>query len=111
MNNAEASVSDMPIGSVPDAIETLRSATRHRHELLHCIMPLSVESTDVGDYLLHLSMLREWLTPIDVWLRAFADGPRENILRSISERIALIDADLAFASVHVKDHSDQPILQ
>lgn len=48
MNNAEASVSDRPIGSVSDTIETLRSATRHRHELLHCIMPLSVESTDVG---------------------------------------------------------------
>jgi heme oxygenase len=111
MNDAEASLSDRSIGSVPDAIGTLRSATRHRHELLHCIMPLSVESAEVGDYLLHLSMLREWLTPIDAWLRAFADGPRDNVSRSISERIALIDADLAYGSLHVKDHIDQSILQ
>jgi heme oxygenase len=90
-------------------IEALRAATGHRHELLHTLMPLTVESTDIRDYCSHLAILREWLVPLDAWLHAFADEPQASVSRPIAERIALIDADLSHHPSRAHRRHEHPI--
>ncbi|PQV44702.1 biliverdin-producing heme oxygenase [Paraburkholderia sp. BL21I4N1] len=80
------------------ALGALRAATAQRHELLHTIMPLSVESVALRDYLAHLAILRDWLAPLEAWLGQFDDGPQASTLPARIDRLALIDADLAHAA-------------
>ncbi|MGF6570993.1 heme oxygenase [Paraburkholderia sp. GAS333] len=89
--------------STPGVIAALRDATAERHELLHEIMPLSVDSVALRDYLAHLAILRDWLEPLDAWLQTFNDGPQSPALPASMNRLALIDADLANASVSPRD--------
>jgi heme oxygenase (biliverdin-IX-beta and delta-forming) len=84
-------------------LAALREATSERHELLHEIMPLSVESVALRDYLAHLAILRDWLAPLEPWLQSFDDGPQSPALPARINRLALIDADLAHASVRPHD--------
>ncbi len=90
-------------GSTPGVLAALRDATAERHELLHEIMPLSVDSVALRDYLAHLAILRDWLEPLETWLQTFNDGPQSPALPARMNRLALIDADLAHASVGPRD--------
>jgi heme oxygenase len=89
--------------STPRVLAALRDATAERHELLHEIMPLSVDSVALRDYLAHLTILRDWLEPLETWLETFNDGPQPAALPVRMNRRALIDADLAHASVGPRD--------
>ncbi len=96
---AAAAAADGPAhGAVPPVLADLREATADRHELLHQLMPLSVESADLRDYLAHLLVLRAWLAPLEPWLAACGDGAAAHAsgLPPV-DRGALIDADLAAA--------------
>jgi heme oxygenase (biliverdin-IX-beta and delta-forming) len=83
----------------PAVLAALRDATAERHELLHEIMPLSVDSVALRDYVAHLTILRDWLVPLDAWLEAFDDGPQSPSRPPQLDRLALIRADLAHPSV------------
>ncbi|WP_176060443.1 biliverdin-producing heme oxygenase [Paraburkholderia sp. BCC1876] len=85
------------------ALGALRAATAARHELLHVIMPLSVESVALRDYLAHLAILRDWLEPLEAWLDKFDDGPQASTLPARIDRLALIDADLAHTAARRQD--------
>ncbi|WP_260854607.1 biliverdin-producing heme oxygenase [Paraburkholderia sp. BCC1884] len=80
-------------------LNALRVSTAERHELLHEIMPLSVESVALRDYLAHLAILRAWLEPIETWFKGFCDGPQSATLAARMNRLALIDADLSHGSI------------
>lgn len=86
----------------------LRIATAQRHELLHEIMPLSVKSVALRDYLAHLAILRAWLAPIERWFEGFSDGPQSSALAARMNRLALIDADLAHVSIQAGDAVSMP---
>ncbi|HAK93113.1 biliverdin-producing heme oxygenase [Massilia timonae] len=75
-----------------DALAALRAATSARHERLDSGLPLSSPAPDVHDYATHLTMVRDWLAPLQGWLDGFADGP-QTVLPALG-RLALIDADL-----------------
>ena len=75
-----------------DALAALRAATAERHERLDSGLPLSGPAPDVHDYATHLTMVRDWLAPLQSWLDGFNDGPQQ-VLPAV-ERLALIDADL-----------------
>ncbi|WP_408345215.1 biliverdin-producing heme oxygenase [Paraburkholderia aromaticivorans] len=81
----------------------LRAATAQRHELLHEIMPLSVDSVALRDYLAHLAILRDWLAPLEAWLDTFSDGPQSPASPARMNRLALIDADLSHESIEPQD--------
>jgi heme oxygenase (biliverdin-IX-beta and delta-forming) len=85
----------------PGVVGALRAATAARHELVHRIMPLSVDSIAVDDYLAHLLVLRAWLAPLQAWLDTFCDGPQA----AGANRLALIDADLAGPSAYSQELS------
>jgi heme oxygenase len=87
----------------PPVLTALRDATAERHELLHEIMPLSVESVALRDYLDHLSILRGWLEPLEAWLHTFNDGPQALAAASHINRVALIDADLSHETAGSED--------
>lgn len=84
-------------------LAALRDATAQRHELLHEIMPLSVDSVALRDYVEHLAILRDWLEPLEAWLDSFDDGPQAADVAPRIERVALIDADLSHTSVKQQD--------
>jgi heme oxygenase (biliverdin-IX-beta and delta-forming) len=75
-----------------DALAALRAATSERHERLDSGLPLSGAAPDLNDYATHLTMVRDWLAPLQAWLDGFADGPQP-VLPAVG-RLALIDADL-----------------
>ena len=75
-----------------DALAALRAATSERHERLDSGLPLSGAAPDLHDYATHLTMVRDWLAPLQGWLAGFADGP-QTVLPAV-ERLALIAADL-----------------
>lgn len=87
----------------PGVLVALRDATAERHELLHAIMPLSVHSVALRDYVSHLAILRHWLEPLEAWLHTFNNGPQSPALAARINRLALIDADLAHESVPQHD--------
>ncbi|MDE1179765.1 biliverdin-producing heme oxygenase [Paraburkholderia sp.] len=93
-------------GAAPDALAVLRNATAEQHALLHRIMPLSVDTDTIDDYLDHLGLLRAWLVPLDAWLAGFDDGPQAHPALPDAHRIALIDADFAHASVPAASRRD-----
>ena len=76
-----------------DALAALRAATSERHERLDSGLPLSGPAPDLNDYAQHLTLVRDWLAPLQAWLDGFDDGP-QTVLPAV-ERLALIDADLA----------------
>jgi heme oxygenase (biliverdin-IX-beta and delta-forming) len=80
--------------ALPGVVDALRAATTAQHLLLHRIMPLSVESVALSDYLAHLQVLRAWLVPLRAWLDTFDDGPQTAGAVFCTNRLALIDADL-----------------
>lgn len=98
---------DSRSGSTPAVLTALRDATAERHELLHDIMPLSVDSAALRDYLAHLAILRDWLEPLEAWLGTFDDGPQSPALPARMNRLALIDADLAHPCVSAHDLADR----
>jgi len=75
-----------------DALAALRAATAERHERLDSGLPLSGPAPDAHDYAAHLTMVRDWLAPLQSWLAGFSDGPQQ-VLPAVA-RLALIDADL-----------------
>jgi heme oxygenase len=75
-----------------DALAALRAATTERHERLDSGLPLSGAAPDMHDYATHLTLVRDWLAPLQAWLDGFDDGPQK-VLPAV-ERLALIDADL-----------------
>jgi len=77
----------------PDALTALRAATGARHERLDSGMPLARPAPDLTDYAAHLTMVRDWLLPLQAWLRGFDDGPQAAL--TPVERIGVIEADLA----------------
>ena len=85
----------------PGVVGVMRAATASRHELAHRIMPLSVDSVAVSDYLAHLLILRAWLVPLEAWLDTFGDGPQAAGAAVPMNRLALIDADLAGPSAYL----------
>ena len=70
----------------------MRAATADLHERLDSGLPLSGPAPDLHDYASHLTMVRDWLTPLLAWLDSFEDGPR--LVLPPVERLALIEADL-----------------
>ena len=78
--------------SAVDALAALRAATSERHERLDSGLPLSGPAPDLNVYAQHLTLVRDWLAPLQAWLNGFDDGPQK-VLPAI-ERLALIDADL-----------------
>ena len=75
-----------------DVLAALRAATSERHERLDSGLPLSGPTPDLDDYARHLTLVRDWLAPLQVWLDGFRDGPQA-VLAPL-ERLPLIDADL-----------------
>jgi heme oxygenase len=86
-------------------VGALRAATTERHQLVHRIMPLAVDSVDVSDYFAHLLILRAWLAPLQAWLDTFDDGPQAAGAVFCMNRMALIEADLAGQSAHWQTQS------
>ena len=94
-----------------DPLAALRAATSEQHERLDSGLPLSGPAPDLHDYAAHLTMVRDWLAPLQPWLASFADGPQ--LVLPPVERLALIGADLnepgmpplrAPAAAHVWPH-------
>ena len=75
-----------------DPLAALRAATNDQHERLDSGLPLSGPAPDLHDYAAHLTMVRDWLAPLQSWLASFADGPQ--LVLPPVERLALIGADL-----------------
>ena len=75
-----------------DPLAALRAATNEQHERLDSGLPLSGPAPDLNDYAVHLTMVRDWLAPLQPWLDSFPDGPR--LVLPPVERLALIEADL-----------------
>ncbi|WP_170976729.1 biliverdin-producing heme oxygenase [Massilia sp. HP4] len=75
-----------------DALAALRAATSERHERLDSGLPLSGAAPDLQDYAQHLTLVRDWLAPLQAWLDGFDNGPQK-VLPEL-ERLASIDADL-----------------
>jgi heme oxygenase (biliverdin-IX-beta and delta-forming) len=78
-----------------DVLAALRTATASRHERLDSGLPLSAPLPSLDDYAAHLHMVRDWLAPLERWLAGFADGPQAEATLPPTERLALIQADLA----------------
>ncbi|WP_345813431.1 biliverdin-producing heme oxygenase [Paraburkholderia sp. PREW-6R] len=99
-------------GEAPQAAHVLaavRASTARRHELLHEIMPLSVDSVELHDYLAHLVILRHWLEPLEPWLASFDDGPQapaHRAARVASDRDAHSFADSTAARSPVIPHAN-----
>lgn len=78
-----------------DVLATLRDCTKARHELLDSRLPISAGAPTLAAYRQHLRALRAWLAPIHAWLDGFNDGPQATGFLPATERIAMIDLDLA----------------
>ncbi|MCC2970789.1 biliverdin-producing heme oxygenase [Massilia sp. IC2-476] len=78
-----------------DVLAALRTATASRHERLDSGLPLSAPLPDLADYAAHLTMVRDWLAPLEAWLAGFDDGPQRDPTLPPTARLALIEADLA----------------
>jgi len=76
-----------------DVLAALRAATSERHERLDSGLPLSGAAPSLHDYAQHLTLVRDWLAPLQAWVDGFADGPQAAL--PPVERLALIDADLS----------------
>ena len=75
-----------------DPLAALRAATNDQHERLDSGLPLSGPAPDLNDYAAHLTMVHDWLAPLQPWLNSFPDGPQ--LVLPPVERLALIEADL-----------------
>lgn len=79
-------------GGDADVLAALRRATASRHDILDAGLPLSGDTPTLADYASHLTMLRNWLGPLQDWLARFADV---SVGLTDAGRLVLIDADLA----------------
>jgi heme oxygenase len=75
-----------------DVLAALRRATASRHQVLDTGLPLSGDAPTLADYASHLTLLRNWLAPLQAWLAGFPDEPAG---LPDTARLALIHADLA----------------
>lgn len=82
-----------------DVLAALRQATGARHERLDSGLPLSAPDATLADYAHHLCLLRDWLTPLEAWLDAYADGPQGPAGLAATPYLGLIEADLAEPSL------------
>lgn len=82
-----------------DVLAALRTATASRHERLDSGLPLSAPLPTLDDYAAHLCMVRDWLAPLERWLGGFADGPQAEPGLPATQRLNLIQADLAEPSM------------
>jgi heme oxygenase len=82
-----------------DVLAALRQATGSRHEQLDSGLPLSSPDATLADYAHHLCLLRDWLTPMESWLRTFHDGPQGPAGIALAPHLPLIEADLAEPSL------------
>jgi heme oxygenase len=78
-----------------DALAALRRATASRHAALDSGLPLSSDNATLSDYHAHLTLLQNWLAPLQAWLDSFVDGPQGPAGLAPTDRLALIEADLA----------------
>jgi heme oxygenase len=88
-----------------DVLAALRRATATRHERLDSGLPLSAPDATLADYARHLRLLRAWLAPLEAWQRGFADGPQGPGGLAAAAHLALIEADLAEASLAAYDRA------
>ena len=79
------------------ALHSLQFATKDKHAVLDSSMPLAKTATEWRDYVDHLVMLGNWLTPLERWLITFNDGPQGLIRARFFSRIHLIAKNLADA--------------
>jgi heme oxygenase len=86
-----------------DVLTALRRATATRHERLDSGLPLSAPDATLADYARHLHLLRAWLVPLDAWQHGFTDGPQGPAGFAAAAHLALIEADLAEASLAAYD--------
>jgi heme oxygenase len=91
-----------------DVLTALRAATESRHSILDREMPLSRDAPTLSDYRDHLLILRAWLYPLETWMMQFNDGPQGEDYLLKSDKIALIDADLAHPSMPPTPESAPP---
>jgi heme oxygenase len=82
-----------------DVLAALRHATASRHEALDSGLPLSQDNAGLADYVSHLLLMQAWLAPLQAWLDGFADGPQDLAVLPPTDRLALIEADLADPSL------------
>ena len=82
-----------------DVLAALRLATGARHERLDSGLPLSSPDATLADYAHHLCLLRDWLTPLEIWLGSCTDGPQGRAGIATAPHLALIEADLAEPSL------------
>ena len=83
----------------PDVLAALRQATAARHERLDSALPLAAADATLADYASHLHLLRDWLLPLQAWLNGYGDGPQGPAGLAPAPHLALIEADLAEASL------------
>jgi heme oxygenase len=62
-------------------------------------LPLSRDNATLSDYHAHLTLLQDWLAPLQGWLDSFSDGPQGPGGLAPTDRLALIAADLAEPSL------------
>jgi heme oxygenase len=86
-----------------DVLTALRRATATRHERLDSGLPLSAPDATLADYARHLRLLRAWLAPLEAWQGGFTDGPQGRAGLAAAPHLALIEADLAEASLAACD--------
>lgn len=98
------------VGDV-DPLAALRHATASRHAALDSGLPLSSDNATLSDYHAHLTLLQNWLAPLQGWLDGFSDGPQGPAGLAPTDRLALIAADLAEpnlsrerAALHTRPH-------
>jgi heme oxygenase len=86
------------VGDV-DPLAALRHATASRHAALDSGLPLSSDNATLSDYRSHLTLLQNWLAPLQGWLDGFSDGPQGPVGLAPTDRLALSAADLAEPSL------------
>jgi heme oxygenase len=91
-----------------DVLTALRRATATRHERLDSGLPLSAPDATLADYARHLRLLRAWLAPLEAWQGGFTDGPQGSSGLAAAPHLALIEADLAEASLAACDSAAHP---
>lgn len=82
-----------------DVLAALRQATASRHAALDAGLPLSSDNATLSDYRSHLTLVHNWLAPLQHWLDSFSDGPQGPDGLAPADRLALIEADLAEESL------------
>jgi len=91
-----------------DVVANLRAETKAQHETLDSNLPIAGDDATLAAYQQHLLALRAWLAPLQDWLGQFGDGPQAADFLPGTQRIALIDADLAEPCMAAIERPAQP---